>query len=144
MTKALIDRIDAALARADDNAGYEAFVLLRKNWPTIREALAAQPQATIDSIPSRGQENDYQRAQPQSSLEALQTIVDLIAGGEVVDAASFDAMEDALLVSTTMLEALLVQLNSWGHESAVNARGQIFRNEELLAVVGCPSQREGS
>jgi hypothetical protein len=82
MTKALIDRIDAALARADDNAGYEAFVLLRKNWPTIREALAAQPQATIDSIPSCGQENDYRRAQPQSSLEALQTVVDLIAANE--------------------------------------------------------------
>lgn len=47
-----------------------------------------------------------------------------------------EALEDALLTSTTMLEALLVQLNSWGHASAVNARGQIFRNEELLASVG--------
>ena len=43
---------------------------------------------------------------------------------------------EALRVSTSMLEALLVQLNSWGHESAVNARGQIGRNEELLAKLG--------
>jgi len=59
MTKAkeIIDRIDAALTRADDNAGYEAFVLLRKNWQMIREALAAQadapsggPSVEIESI----------------------------------------------------------------------------------------------
>ena len=46
-----------------------------------------------------------------------------------------ETLEGALLTSTTMLEALLVQLNSWGYQSAVNARGQISRNEELLAVV---------
>lgn len=54
-------------------------------------------------------------------------------GGEVVDALSADEMREALLTSTTMLEALLVQLESWGHSSAVNARGRIFENEELLA-----------
>jgi hypothetical protein len=43
-----------------------------------------------------------------------------------------EALEEALLTSTTMLEALLVQLNSWGHASAVNARGQIWKNNELL------------
>lgn len=41
-------------------------------------------------------------------------------------------LREALLTSTTMMEALLVQLESWGHASAVNARGQIFQNEELL------------
>jgi hypothetical protein len=44
-----------------------------------------------------------------------------------------ERLRDALLTSTTMLEALLVQLESWGHASAVNARGQIFSNEEILA-----------
>jgi hypothetical protein len=43
-----------------------------------------------------------------------------------------EELEDALQTSTTMLEALLVQLESWGHASAVNARGQIWNNDQLL------------
>jgi hypothetical protein len=44
-----------------------------------------------------------------------------------------ERLREALLTSTTMMEALLVQLESWGHASAVNARGQLWRNEEVLA-----------
>lgn len=44
-----------------------------------------------------------------------------------------EELEDALQTSTTMLEALLVQLESWGYASAVNARGQIRKNDQLLA-----------
>ena len=32
----LVERIDAALARSNDNAGYEAFVLFRKYWPELK------------------------------------------------------------------------------------------------------------
>ena len=35
----LIKKMDDALARADENAGYEAFVILRKNWPAMRAVL---------------------------------------------------------------------------------------------------------
>lgn len=46
-----------------------------------------------------------------------------------------ESLFESLRTSTTMLEALLVQLNSWGHESAVNARDQIWKNEELLKAI---------
>ena len=51
MSGDLTKRIDAALGRSDENAGYEAFVLLRKNWPTIRAALAAQSAAPVGGDP---------------------------------------------------------------------------------------------
>lgn len=53
-------------------------------------------------------------------------------GYEQCEPCATAALVEHLRTSTTMLEALLVQLNSWGHESAVNARGQIWNNEELL------------
>lgn len=40
----------------------------------------------------------------------------------------------ALATSTTMLEAMMVQLHSWEHEPTVNVRGQMARNNELLGV----------
>lgn len=47
-----------------------------------------------------------------------------------------EALREALETSTSMMEAMMVQLHSWGHEPTVNARGQMMKNRKLLSPNG--------
>jgi hypothetical protein len=41
-------------------------------------------------------------------------------------------LRDALEISTSMMEAMMVQLYSWEHEPTVNVRGRMASNRVLL------------
>ncbi len=47
------------------------------------------------------------------------------------DADTIARLQEALETSSSMMEALGIQLASWGHESVVNYRGQLAKNAAL-------------
>jgi hypothetical protein len=66
----------------------------------------------------------------------MSLLVDSMEDRAVLAERQVESLCQALRTSNFMLEALVVQLNSWGHNSAVDVRGQMDRNEKLLNLVG--------